>query len=541
MNFTRSNETKPIVAKPSIRPAKLCAWMTLGCSLMLGVYAQLVLAQDTDAEDRQWRTDEGELPIAQDDALSGDQFEYSEPPLAEHDTVIEALPAAEPEPLIEVAPAAAVSVREAAPPIPNANGMYAAADLIGAAMLSGPGFTVAPEVEVRGYMLVFTLQTRFGDITAESKELLPIRIDEVAAIERLDSTGLTSAAGKQAKRRSKQVWTGLKRIFSKPKETVAGIPQGVARMVKERAKKLGRQATKLYDKSRDEIAEDENEPEPSGPFTAARAPEPEPDPNASKAGTEARKAGRRLIKSELGFSGTRRFIAREVGVDPYSRNPVLNEKLDALAWSATGSDAGFNLVMGALGAATAGVLPRLLQIDRAVWEESAENLGERNRVRLNELGCTHGLTRRFVRNGAFTPTLQTELVSALTVLKLPRGCDDVLTMAIEAQGEVEARFVTNSLRLLLTAPLPGRVGYSAGECEIEALGGGLGALCLGELLVPVPVDALLWDDDMAAFLEAENVRDAGARTILLTGFADREARTRLTDRGFAIVERAPLN
>ena len=540
MNFTLSK-----VTKSNITNLKWLAWPALGCCLMVGLGAQLAMAQDTGqdagAKDMQWPADKPELPIEQDGALSGDQFEYAEPPLATDDKVVEALPVVEQEPLIEVAPAAALAIREAAPPTPNANGMYAAADLIGAAMLSGPGFTVAPEVEVRGYMLVFTLHTRYGDISAESKELLPIRIDEVAAIERLERTGLTSAAGKQAKRRSTQVWTGLKRIFTKPKETVAGLPQGVARMVKERAKKIGRQATKLYDKSRDEMADDENAPAPTGPFTAARAPEPEPDPNQSKAARETRKAGKRLIKQELGFSGTRRFIAREVGVDPYSRNPVLNEKLDALAWSATGSDAGFKLVMGALGAATAGVLPQLLKIDRTVWEESPENLGERNRVRLNDLGCAHGLTRRFVRNGAFTPTLQTELVSALTALKLPKGCDDVLDMAIDAQGEVEARFVTNSLRLLLTAPLPGRVGYGAGECEIEALGGGLGALCRGELLVPVPVDALIWDEDMASFLEAENVRDAGGRTILMTGFADREARVRLTDRGFAIVERAPLN
>ena len=63
----------------------------------------------------------------------------------------------------------------------------------------------------------------------------------------------------------------------------------------------------------------------------------------------------------------------------------------------------------------------------------------------------------------------------------------------------------------------------------------------GELLVPVPVDALIWDADMALYLDAENVRDARGRTILLTGFADGEARKHLTARGFAIVEYAPLN
>jgi hypothetical protein len=473
------------------------------------------------------------------EAADGELMEIS--PAPTDPGIVEYTAPPPPEPLTEVVPATATNelVREAAPPRPNADGKYMAADLVGAALLSGPGYSVAPEVEVRGYMFQYTLNTEFGAIAAESNALLPIRIEEVSAIERLEDTGLTEAAGKQAKKKSRQVWEGLKRVFTKPKETVTGLPQGVARMVKTRVVKLGRQASKLYDRSKDEITEDDNAPEPTGPFTATRVPDAPSD--ESRASKEGKKLGKQILKDELDFSSTRRFIAHEVGVDPYSSNPVLRQKLDALAWSATSSNAGYKIAMGALGTATAGALPYLLKIDKAVWELEPENLANSNRLRLNELGCAHDLTRRVVRNGAFSPTLQTDLVNALTSLAPPRGCDAVLDMAIDAEGEVEGRFVVNSLRLLLSAPLPGRVGYAPGECEIETLGGGLGALCQGELLVPVPVDALIWDADMAQFLSAENVRSAGARTILLTGFADREARTRLTERGFAIIERAPLN
>ncbi len=463
-------------------------------------------------------------------------------PVSSADTaVIEYSGAAEPAPLTEVAAPAGASerVREAAPPSPNANGKYLAADLLGASTLSGPGYTVAHEVEVRGYMFLYALQTPFGDIAAESNELLPIRIDEVAAIERLENTGMTEAAGKQAKKKSRQVWEGLKRVFTKPKETMTGLPQGVARMVKARAVKIGRQASKLYDRSKDEITEDDNAPEPTGPFTATRTPDAPSD--ESRASKEGKKLGKQILKDELDFSSTRRFIAHEVGVDPYSSNPVLKQKLDALAWSATSSNAAYKLVMGALSTATAGTLPYLLKIDKAVWELEPENLANTNRLRLNELGCSPELTRRVVRNGAFSPTLQTELVGALTWLAPTRGCDEVLDMAIDAEGEVEGRFMVNSLRLLMAAPLPGRVGFAPGECAFETLGGGLAARCKDELIVPIPVDALIWDQDMADFLNAEHVRSAGSRTILLSGFADREARTRLTERGFAIIERAPLN
>jgi hypothetical protein len=515
----------------NILKPKAAPWARAGCVLMVLICVQSAIAQDVSPTP----------PPVDNGVLSVDQFEQANELIDVSDAIIEYAPPAEAEPLIEVSSTSNEAVREAAPPIPNANGNYLTADFVDAALLSGPGFTLAPEVQVRGYMLQYAVQTRFGDIAAESKDLLPIRIDEVAAIERLEDTGLTKAAGKQAKRRSVQIWDSVKRVFTKPKETASGIPMGVARMVKARAQKIGRQASKLYDKSRDRLAEDDRPEEPAGPLTAARAPKPPPDPNESQTKRRAKKEGMNLLKQELEFSSTRRFIAREVNVDPYSSNPVLKERLDALAWSATSSNVGFDLVMKSLNAATFGVLPQLLKIDRIVWEETPENIAEINRQRLNELGCTHGLTRRVVRNGAFSPTLQTDLVNALNALQLPRGCDEVLAMAIEAKGEVEGRFMVNSLRLLLAAPLPGRVGYGPGECEIESLGGGLGAQCLGELLVPVPVDALIWDADMALYLDAENVRDARGRTILLTGFADGESRKHLTARGFAIVEYAPLN
>lgn len=479
--------------------------------------------------------------IAAQDAESASE-EFVELPAASTALpVMETLEPVEAGPLTDVAPAPRTElVREAAPPRPNADGHYLAADLVGAGMLSGPGFSLAPEVEVHGYMLHFVLQTEFGHIEAESRDLLPIRIEEISALERLEDTAITEAVGKRAKQRGKRVWTGLKRIFTRPKETIVGLPKGVAHMVSTRARKLGRQVSNAYDKSRDRMAEDEDAPDPTGPFTAARPPEPERDPDESGTEREAKRAGKSLLKQELDYSSTRRFIAQEVGVDPYTSNPVLKEKLNSIAWAATSSNVAFKLVMGALSTATAGVLPQLLKIDKTVWEQAPEELSQINRGRLNAIGCSGGLTRRVVRNGAFSPTLETDLVNALEKLALRRGCDDVLEMAIDASGEVEARFMVNSLRLLLAAPLPGRIGYGPGECEIEALGGGLGARCQNELLVPLPLDALLWDDDIALFLDVDDVRQAGARTLLLTGFADPEARRQLTDRGFAIIERAPL-
>ena len=52
-----------------------------------------------------------------------------------------------------------------------------AASLVQPSLLSGPGFTVDPHVELRGYMAHFTLDTKAGPLNADSIELLAERVD----------------------------------------------------------------------------------------------------------------------------------------------------------------------------------------------------------------------------------------------------------------------------------------------------------------------------------------------------------------------------
>lgn len=50
------------------------------------------------------------------------------------------------------------------------------------------------------------------------------------------------------------------------------------------------------------------------------------------------------MPSELGFGSAKRALAARLGVDPYSGNPVLRERLDKLAWAATVGKLGVDLM-----------------------------------------------------------------------------------------------------------------------------------------------------------------------------------------------------
>ena len=74
-----------------------------------------------------------------------------------------------------------------------------AASLVQPALLSGPGFSVDPHVELRGYMAHFTLDTPYGPLDADSVEILAERETELPALDALDrathSDAFVHAAG----------------------------------------------------------------------------------------------------------------------------------------------------------------------------------------------------------------------------------------------------------------------------------------------------------------------------------------------------------
>ncbi|MEO7051063.1 MAG: hypothetical protein ABI128_05300 [Rhodanobacter sp.] len=411
-----------------------------------------------------------------------------------------------------------------------------AATLVQPALLSGPGFSVDTRVELRGYMAHFALDTPFGPLTAESVEILAEREAEIPALAVLDKVTRSSVFLRAASGKFAATGKAIGKIVMHPVDTVLGIPAGVARYFGTRLHKIGTQAQALSDRTARTLGNRGNPyPVNDGPMTDARELDPTPVATPKKhwytrIGSEAE----REIKRQLAYNNVKRDVAKRLGIDPYTSNPYIQERLSSLAWVGSGGGFSATTALGTVGGAGANVLAQSGRVNMVVWQHSPEDLRERNDKRLLGYCRNPLLIRQFLRRGAFTPTLQTSLIDALDKLHPAEGCDALLELGMTAGSELEGRFLVNALQLIVT-----HLGARAKDGTLQPIGAGLAYVTTdGELILPLPVDRLSWTAEVRDFLDRPEFRRSN-KTVLIGGNASLNARRALVERGWSIVVRAP--
>jgi len=412
-----------------------------------------------------------------------------------------------------------------------------AASLVEPALLSGPGFSVDPHVELRGYMAHFTLDTRFGEVDAPSVEILAEREAELPALEQLDTAMHSDAFVRAAGNRLAKTGKSLANIALHPVDTITGIPAGVARFLRDKLVKLGNQAQSLSDRAARKLGSSGNPyPSDDGPMTDARDGDAEDAPPKKRKNwfTRVTSEGERFVKREIKYNTVKRDIAKRLGVDPYSSNPYVQERLSSLAWVGSAGNFSAGSALGAVGGVGATVLSQGGRVDEVVWRLSPDDLRARNETRLLAHCRDNLLVRQFLRRGAFSPTLQTHLADALDALQPNDGCDLFLELAITAQNELEARYIVNGLDLVLA-----HLGERAKRGRLVAIGAGFAYIATdGELVLPLAVDRLSWTKEVATFL-ARREFQVERKTALIGGNASGLAQRGLTQDGWSVVLRAP--
>lgn len=414
--------------------------------------------------------------------------------------------------------------------------VLSASTLVQPSLMSGPGFQVDPHVEIRGYMAQFTLDTAVGTMQAESVEILADRVAELPALEALDqvsrSKAFIDAAGDSTARTAK----GIGQVLRHPIDTLAGIPAGVARYFGKRLGKIGRQAQSLSDRTARELGNDGNPyPRAEGPMTETREIDKE------EAGRDPARKNRRWydrvgaeadreVKRQIQYGQVKRELAERLGIDPYTSNPYLRERLDELAWAGSGGRFAANAAIGSIGGIGGLTVAYGSRLNELVWKLDPEQLRERNAQRLNRHCRDVLLMRQFLRRGVFTPTLQTGLVDALDALQPADGGDALLELAMTVQTDLEARYLVNALRLVAD-----RLGARAHAGKLRIVGSGFAYDSAdGERILPLPVDYLAWTDDIASFIDREEFRDV-RKSVLVTGTITMRSQQELTARGWNIV------
>jgi hypothetical protein len=413
-----------------------------------------------------------------------------------------------------------------------------AATLVQPVLLSGPNFHVAPEVQLRGYMANFLIDTKFGPMHADSVELLSVRVSEIPALEALDRASKTGAFAHALAESGRKTGSAIANVFSHPIDTVTGLPAGVMRYFSHTWDTWTGKAQSASDRSSRQF-ENKGDPyrAPDGPMTAGRdatqdinAPSDQKKNRAwyARAGAETEREAKRYLK----YSAQKREMAKVLGIDPNSTNPLLNEKLDDLAWAAVGGNFSAGQALGTVVGTAADVISWSGKLNTYVLGKTPEDLREANRARLLKFCSDDYGVRQFLRRGGFTDTLRTSLVESIEKLKPSEGCDELIELGATTRGEVEARYLVDALKMIRA--------HNPGEGKLLVIGAAVAWKAQdGRLLLPMPVDYLTWSHDIGDFFDQAPFAHLD-KTALIGGEASTLAQRGLTERSWNIVLRAPF-
>jgi hypothetical protein len=381
--------------------------------------------------------------------------------------------------------------------------------LVPAKLLKGQGFQVQKKVPTDGVMGTYTLiadKQTFGDdagtYQVRSREMLELRLKEIPAIIKLDETSKTKTFITAMGTTAVKPLESAGRMVMHPIETASGLPGGVGRLFQ----RAGTGASHLWN-------------------TAT---------NSEKGGLgEAAQQTGAITKDALGYEQERRQLAKRLGVDPYTTNPILKKKLDAIATVAFYGHVGVNTVISVAVPASM-IITGVRMTDDLVWDTPRGDLIVRVEDKLQELQVPKSQISAFTHNPAIPLSLQVSLVENLARLANVPGRVDVVGLVASVETESQARFLATSLRML--------VQYNDKKKPITALaapGPLVGQDRDGMLLLPAPVDYVSWTERVASFAESPSFLEVSQRTIWLVGQMSPRAKKEFTARGWNVLVEAP--
>jgi hypothetical protein len=279
-----------------------------------------------------------------------------------------------------------------------------------------------------------------------------------------------------------------------PIDTVTGLPSGVGRLFD----RVGTGVGNLWDAAAD--------PDQSG---------------MKQAGTATRDV--------LGYEQERRQLAKKLGVDPYTTNPVLSQKLDQIAWVSFAGRLGVSVTMAAAVPGSM-VMTGVRTVDNLVWDTPRGDLIVRIENKLKEMKVPEATSRAFMHNPAIPLSLQVAIVENLDRLTNTSGRPGVIALAGSLVTESQTRFVASAVRML--------ANYHEKTKPITAIavpGPVLGRDSDGTLVAPAPVDYVSWTERIAGFASSDALK-ATQRTLLLVGKISPRAKNEFEALGWTVRE-----
>lgn len=439
-----------------------------------------------------------------------------------------------------------------------------AAEILPPELREGARFRVWDRVENDGYLNHYVVDSDFGVFDATSTSDLRGLVGEIAALAELEEVSRAEAFAGAVENTVRAPVETARVIADEPVATLKRVPGGVGRYFKRtarRARNLVEDVHEEYQERKAEKAEkaekeaaeaaaqgaaEENEPiddaagggiaEPaSGVAVAAVEEDEEGEDGVSLAG-EARQEAGRFATRKLGYRSERRRLARELGIDPYSDNEVLNKELDRVAKAAAA---------GGLAVRFSGIgLPFFIydmrEVSELVWHMKPLDLRLRNEKLLREeLGLSREEIDPLYENRALSATLITALVEAVVALDGVAGRQLFVDAAVAADSRDLAAFI---VRIAVYHARVHRSGRRVDHFEETAVVP-LAWMADGSRVLAMAVDYLAWTEEVAGLFEAgaaaraANYWPSPVRRVVLEGGASAKTRLVLEERGWDLVER----
>lgn len=371
-----------------------------------------------------------------------------------------------------------------------------AADVLPSEIVASPNHRVQDTVLADGYMYRFAVDSQFAVVDVTGTGALRKLIREVQAIAALREMKKGEAFGKAVMDSATGPFRFAKNLITNPTDTVSGIPKGAYKFMEEAGTAM----------------------------TSDRDPSDDP-----------------AYKKALLMSGRKREYAAQLGVDPYSSNPVLQKELNSIAWAAAAGNLTVSAALMPVGGGAGAALTSVRwsnALNDMLTKEPANRLRIINEGKLKAMGIPSDLSKRFLDHKAFSPRHDTILVEGLSRLGGAKGREQFLAAALAAEDEADANLFTNMAQVMR--------GYHETVSPITAIQRVASRLMVaqtrsGTALVALPLDALLWTEgaDKRSQEVKANYRAAGFNgkfDLWLTGTASSLAKQRLGERGMTVTE-----
>jgi hypothetical protein len=379
-----------------------------------------------------------------------------------------------------------------------------AADVVPAELLQSPVYTIDERVPTDGLVATRTFHSALGEFVAEGPGMTAVRAAEIQALDVLSKTESSEIFQKALAASMKRTGQSLKKVVTNPVETLQGVPAGIGRFFDRVSRDVKTGMQKVGDTK-------------------------ESGDSESSTSEEVKEGATMAGQSVIGYDDARRRLSKYLGVDPYTRNKMLSDKLDSAAWAVWGGEFGPDTVIGFVPGGFAVKFTRDWVSD-LVWDMTPGDLRVRMETHLKGLGVAQDPIDRFLRQKSFTHTIRLALVDSLVALGPGPGRPDVIAWALTANSETQARFMAGSVAILA------RHHQATPITTIQVAGTVLGETADGTVVVPAAVDYVSWTERVATFASRPDLAGAKARRLWLAGKLSPRTRQELLTRQWIIEE-----